>query len=120
MPLWIPKSRSIALSDMAAGNLRPHILRVMSAQRERPLSTREIYEAAAQMGVAGFDPGAKRDRNLVNRELSDLAGMSSESHSKPTLQLLPRVGRGRYIFREPELPMDKGPGAGAPGAGGGL
>ena len=105
---------------MAAGNLRPHILRVMSAQRERPLSTREIYEAAAQMGVAGFDPGAKRDRNLVNRELSDLAGMSSESHSKPTLQLLARVGRGRYIFREPELPMDKGPGAGAPGAGGGL
>ena len=51
-------------------------------------------------------PGAKRDRNLVNRELSDLAGMSPESHSKPTLKLLARVGRGRYIFREPELPMD--------------
>ena len=91
---------------MAAGSLRPHILRVMSAQRERPLTTREIYEAVAQTGVAGFDPWAKRDRNLVNRELSDLAGMSPESHSKPTLQLLARVGRGRYIFREPELPME--------------
>ena len=91
---------------MAAGSLRPHILRVMSAQRERPLSTREIYEAVAQTGVAGFDPGAKRDRNLVNRELSDLAGMSPESHSKPAPQLLARVGRGRYIFREPELPLD--------------
>ena len=41
---------------MAAGSLRPHILRVMSAQRERPLSTREIYEAVAQTGVAGFRP----------------------------------------------------------------
>ena len=91
---------------MAAGSLRPHILRVMSARRERPLSTREIYEAVAQTGVAGFDPGAKRDRNLVNRELSDLAGMSPESHSKPAPQLLARVGRGRYIFREPELPME--------------
>ena len=31
---------------MGAGSLRPHILRVMSARRERPLSTGEIYEAA--------------------------------------------------------------------------
>ena len=91
---------------MAAGSLRPQIVRVMAEHRERPLSTGEIYEAVAQTGVAGFDPGAKRDRNLVNRELSDLAGMSPESHSKPTLQLLARVGRGRYIFREPELPME--------------
>ena len=79
----------------------------MSAQRERPLSTGEIYEAVARTGVAGFDPGAKRDRNLVNRELSDLAGMSSESHSKPTLQLLPRVGRGPvHLPGAGELPMD--------------
>ena len=92
---------------MAAGSLRPHILRVMSARRERPLSTGEIYEAVARTGVAGFDPQAKRDRNLVNRELSDLAGMSPHSHSKPAPQLLARVGRGRYIFREPELPMDQ-------------
>ena len=92
---------------MAAGSLRPQILRVMSAQRERPLSTGEIYEAVARTGVAGFDPQAKRDRNLVNRELSDLAGMSPHFHSKPTLKLLARVGRGRYIFREPELPMDQ-------------
>ena len=91
---------------MAAGSLRPQILRVMSAQRERPLSTGEIYEAVARTGVAGFDPQAKRDRNLVNRELSDLAGMSPHSHSKPAPRLLARVGRGRYIFREPELPMD--------------
>ena len=91
---------------MPIGSLRPHIVRVMSERRERPLSTREIYEAVATMGVAGFDPRANRDRNLVNRELSDLAGMSPESHSKPAPQVLARVGRGRYIFREPELPMD--------------
>ena len=53
----------------------------------------EIYEAVARTGVAGFDPRAKRDRNLVNRELSDLAGMSPESHSKPAPRLLARVGR---------------------------
>ena len=92
---------------MAAGSLRPQILRVMSARRERPLSTGEIYEAVAQTGVSGFDPQAKRDRNLVNRELSDLAGMSPESHSKPAPRLLARVARGRYIFREPELPMEQ-------------
>ena len=91
---------------MAAGSLRPHVVRVMSEHRERPLSTGEIYEAVARTGVAGFDPRAKRDRNLVNRELSDLAGMSPESHSKPAPRLLVRVGRGRYIFREPELPLD--------------
>ena len=91
---------------MTAGSLRPQIVRVMAEHRERPLNTGEIYEAVARIGVAGFDPTAKRDRNLVNRELSDLAGMSPESHSKPTLQLLARVGRGRYIFREPELPME--------------
>ena len=61
---------------MATGSLRLHIVRVMSERRERPLSTREIYEAVATTGVAGFDPRAKRDRNLVNREVSDLAGMS--------------------------------------------
>ena len=91
---------------MAAGSLRPHIVRVMAEHRERPLSTGEIYEAVASTGVAGFDPRAKRDRNLVNRELSDLAGMSPESHSKPAPQLLARVGRGRYIFRDLDLPMD--------------
>ena len=92
---------------MGAGSLRPQIVRVMAEHRERPLSTGEIYEAVARIGVAGFDPRAQRDRNLVNRELSDLAGMSPESHSKPAPQLLSRVGRGRYIFREPELPMEQ-------------
>ena len=41
---------------MAAGSLRPHILRVMSAQRERPLSTREIYEAVAGRGWPALTP----------------------------------------------------------------
>ena len=36
---------------MATVSLRPHIVRVMSEHRERPLSTREIYEAVATMGV---------------------------------------------------------------------
>ena len=57
--------------------------------------------------MPNFDAQAKRDRNLVNRELSDLAGMSSNSHAKPAPHLLTRVGRGRYIFREPDLPADK-------------
>ena len=91
---------------MAAGSLRPHILRVMSERQGRPLGTGEIYDLVANTGVPGFDPQAKRDRNLVNRELSDLAGMSPHSHSKATPQVLTRVGRGRYIYREPELPMD--------------
>ena len=64
---------------MAAGSLRPHIVRVMSERRERPLSTGEIYEAVARTGVAGFDPRAKRDRNLVNRELSDLAAFAAHA-----------------------------------------
>ena len=84
---------------MAANSLRPQIVRVMAAHRERPLTTTEIDQHVAASGVAGFDPNAKRDRNLVNRELSDLAGMSPESHGKPAPQLLARVGRGRYIFR---------------------
>ena len=91
---------------MAAGSLRPTIVRVMAERRERPLSTGEIYNLVAGAGVPGFDPKAKRDRNLVNRELSDLAGMSPYSHSKPAPHLLARVGKGRYIYREPELPMD--------------
>ena len=91
---------------MAANSLRPQIVRVMAVHRERPLTTTEIYQHVAASGVAGFDPKAKRDRNLVNRELPDLAGMSPESHGKPAPQLLARVGRGRYIFREPKLPMD--------------
>ena len=82
-------------------------MRVMTEHQGRPLSTDEIYELVATTGVPGFDPRAKRDRNLVNRELSDLAGMSPHSHSKATPQLLHRVGRGRYIYREPQLPMDE-------------
>ena len=91
---------------MAASSLRPQIVRVMAAHQERPLTTREIYEQVAASGVAGFDPTSKRDRNLVNRELSDLVGCSSDSHSKPSPQLLTRVGRGRYIFKELDRPMD--------------
>ena len=92
--------------SMPAGSLRPNIVRVMDQHRERPLRTQEIYDLVADTGVPGFDPNAKRDRNLVNRELSDLAGLSPGSHGKPTPRLLSRVGKGRYIYREPELPMD--------------
>ena len=91
---------------MPSTSLRPQIVRVMAAHRERPLTTEEIYEQVASSGVAGFDPKSNRDRNLVNRELSDLAGCSHSSHSKPSPQLIVRVGRGRYIFREPTRPMD--------------
>ena len=92
---------------MKASSLRPAVVRVMSEHRGSALSTAEIYDLVAATGVAGFDAEAKRDRNLVNRELSDLAGMSSNSHAKPAPHLLTRVGRGRYIFREPDLPADK-------------
>ena len=91
---------------MPANSLRPQIVQVMAAHLERPLTTEEIYERVAAGGVAGFDPRAKRDRNLVNRELSDLAGCSTASHSKPSPQLLIRVGRGRYIFNDLTRPMD--------------
>ena len=91
---------------MAAESLRPTIVKVMAENRERPLKTQEIYDLVAEKGVPGFDPKANRDRNLVNRELSDLAGKSPDSHSKSTPQLLNRVGHGRYIYREPDLPMD--------------
>ena len=91
----------------AATSLRPHIVQLMAANQGRPLSTEEIYRLVAASGmVAGFDPQAKRDRNLVNRELSDLAGCTTQAHSKPSPQLITRVGRGRYLYREPDLPMD--------------
>ena len=51
-------------------------------------------------------PMAKRDRNLVNRELSDLAGRTTHGHSRPSPQLIIRVSRGRYLYREPDRPMD--------------
>ena len=91
---------------MTATSLRPQIVRVMAAHRERSLTTEEIHDRVAASGVAGFDPQAKRDRNLVNLELSDLAGCSTGSHSKPSPQLLIRVGRGRYIFNDLLRPMD--------------
>ena len=59
--------------------------------RERTLSTQEVYELVDETRVPGFNPRAQQDRNLVNRELSDLAGMSPESHSKPAPQLLALV-----------------------------
>ncbi len=90
----------------AATSLRPHIVQVMAANQGRVLATEEIYERVAALGVASFDPAAKRDRNLVNRELSDLAGCTTQAHSKPSPQLITRVGRGRYLYREPDLPMD--------------
>lgn len=91
---------------MASGSLRPTIVRLMAEHCGRPLKTPDIYDLVAAAGVPDFDPTSNRDRNLVNRELSDLAGMSANSHSKATLQLVRRVGRGRYIYREPDLPMD--------------
>lgn len=91
---------------MATNSLRPQIVQVMAAHRERPFTTQEIYEQVAAAGVPDFDPTAKRGRNLVNRELSDLADCSAGSHSKPAPQLLTRLGRGVYIFRELDRPMD--------------
>ena len=90
----------------SATSLRPHIVQVMAANQGRVLSTEQIYEMVATLGVAGFDPGAKRDRNLVNRELSDLAGCTTQGHSKPSPQVIMRVSRGRYVYREPDRPMD--------------
>ena len=92
---------------MKASSLRPVIVRVMWEHRGSALSTGEIYDLVAATGVTGIDARAKRDRNLVNRELSDLAGMSSNSHAKPAPHLLTRVGRGRYVFRVPDMPADR-------------
>ena len=89
-----------------ATSLRPHIVQVMAERQGRILSTEEIYEMVAASGVADFNPMAKRDRNLVNRELSDLAGRTTQGHSRPSPQLIIRVSRGRYLYREPDRPMD--------------
>ena len=89
-----------------ATSLRPHIVQVMAARQGRILTTEEIYQLVAGLGVDSFNPRAKRDRNLVNRELSDLAGRTSQGHSKPSPQLITRVSRGRYLYREPVRPMD--------------
>jgi len=90
----------------AATSLRPHIVQVMATCQGRILTTEEIYGLVADLGVAGFNPNAKRDRNLVNRELSDLAGHTTQGHSKPAPKLIMRVSRGRYLYREPDRPMD--------------
>lgn len=89
-----------------AASLRPHIVQVMAAHQGLILTTEDIYQLVAELGVAGFDPKAQRDRNLVNRELSDLSGNSTQGHSKPSPHLIIRVGRGRYLYREPDRPMD--------------
>ena len=90
----------------AATSLRPHIVQMMARHEGRILTTEEIYALVAELGVNGFNPNAKRDRNLVNRELSDLAGHTTQGHSKPSPQIIMRVSRGRYLYREPDRPMD--------------
>ena len=90
----------------AASSLRPHIVQVMATCQGRILTTEEIYRLVADLGVAGFNPSAKRDRNLVNRGLSDLAGRTTQGHIRPSPQLIMRVSRGRYLYREPTRPMD--------------
>ena len=89
-----------------ATSLRPHIVQAMAAHQGRILTTEEIYGLVAASGVANFNPKAKRDRNLVNRELSDLAGQSTQGHGKPSPRVIAKVGRGRYQYREPTRPMD--------------
>ena len=89
-----------------ATSLRPHIVQVMAAHQGRILTTEEIYQLVAGLGVDGFNPRAKRDRNLINRELSDLAGRTTQGHSKPSPQLIIRMSRGHYVYREPDRPMD--------------
>ena len=81
----------------AVRSLRHHIVQAMAAHQGCVLTTGEIYQLVAASGVAGFDPGAKRDRNLVNRELSDLSGHSTQGHRRPAPQLVLRVGRGHYL-----------------------
>ena len=78
----------------------------MTARQERILTTEEIYEMVAASGVAGFSPNVKRDRNLVNRQLSDLADRTTQGHNRPSPQLIIRVSHGRYLYREPDRPMD--------------
>ena len=104
------------VSNMVAESLRPTIVKVMAENRERPLKTQEIYDLVAEKGVPGFDPKANRDRNLVNRELSDLAGKSPDSHSKSTPQLLNRVGPRPVYIQGTGPSHGHRPGPGVPGA----
>ena len=48
----------------------------MANRREQTLGTGEIHDPVAASGVPGLGPGSKWDRNLVNWELPDLAGVS--------------------------------------------
>ena len=88
----------------AVRSLRHHVVQVMAAHQGCVLTTGEIYQLVAASGVAGFDPRAKRDRNLVNREFSDLSGRSTQDHGKPSPQLILRVGRGRYLYHDHPAP----------------
>ena len=105
---------------MAAGSLRPHIVRVMSERRERPLSTGEIYEAVARTGVAGFDPRAKRDRNLVNRGALGPGGNESRVPQQAGAAVAGPGGPGPVHLQGAGAAPGPGPGAGVPGTGGGL
>ena len=48
----------------------------MANRRDQTLGTGEIHDPVAASGVPGFCPRSKWDRNLVNWELPDLAGVS--------------------------------------------
>ena len=69
-----------------------------------------LEQAATLMGVT-----TRHTRRILAayREL----GAAAVAHSKPSPQLITRVGRGRSIFNEPEPAHGPGPGAGIPGAG---
>ena len=106
MPKYDEKDGGAIAVRKVSTSLRPHIVQVMATRQGRILTTEEIYALVADLGVAGFNPNAKRDRNLVNRELSDLAGCITQGHSKPSPQVIMRVSRGRYLYRKPTRPMD--------------
>ena len=76
--LWVSGSAGQGLREARAYCGRqpgPTIVRVMANRREQTLGTGEIHDPVAASGVPGLGPGSKWDRNLVNWELPDLAGV---------------------------------------------
>ena len=65
MPKYDEKDGGAIAVRKVSTSLRPHIVQVMATRQGRILTTEEIYALVADLGVAGFNPNAKRDRNLV-------------------------------------------------------
>ena len=91
----------------SASSLRPHIVQAMARHQGRILTTEEIYALVADSWSSWFQPQREAGSQPGQPGAqSDLAGYTTQGHSKPSPHLIMRVSRGRYLYREPDRPMD--------------